>query len=282
MIKIVTDTTCDLPPEWVQEHDIVVVPINIHFGTETYKDGVDIDQDLFYAKIEELGIIPTTSQPSVGQFVEVYRRLVVEEGAESILSIHLTSKLSGTYQSAHMASQEVADEVKVYPYDTLAVTTGVGFMCVEASRMARAGRSPEEIIARLDEIRSRMNGLIVFDTLEYARKSGRFGGLKGMVASLLNVKPIINLEEGLLSVLESTRSRRKSLNRILDIAEERVGTTTPINLGVMHARAFQVGQELLSEAQQRLNCRETFLADLCPSLTVHGGPGAAGMCFYQV
>jgi len=282
MIKIVTDTTCDLLPEMVEEHDITIVPINIHFGTEMYKEGVSIDHDLFYRKIDELGIIPTTSQPSVGEFAEVYRRLAREEGADAIISTHVTSKLSGTYQSAVMASQEVADEVKVYPHDSLAGSAALGFMCLEASRMARAGKSPEEIIARLDEIRSRINILIVLESLEYSRKSGRVGGLSAALASLFNVKPIVNLEDGLLDVMEKVRTRKKSLNRLLDIVEERVGTTAPINLGALHARAFEVGQEILSRAEERFNCQETYVVELCASLTVHFGPGMVGVCFYEL
>lgn len=282
MIKIVTDTTCDLPPEWVEEYGIAMVPINIHFGEDIYREGVDIDHELLYRKIEQLGIIPTTSQPSVGQFAEVYRRLVKEEPIDAIISAHVTSKLSGTYQSAVLATEEVADEVKVYPFDSLLGSTVLGFMCVEASRMARGGSSAEQIMSRLEEIRSRANVLLVLENLEYSRKSGRVGGLKAALGSLLNVKPIVNMEDGILDVAESVRSRKKSLDRMLAIAEERVGTSTPINLGVMHARALEEGQELLSRAEQRFHCKETFVTELCASLTVVFGPGTLGMCFYAV
>ncbi len=281
MIKIVTDTTADLPSAMVQEYDITIVPITILFDRESYKEGVNMDWDLFYRKIDELGIIPTTSQPSVGEFVEVYRRLA-REGADAIISTHVTGKLSGTYQSAVMASQEVADEVKVYPHDSLAGSAALGLACVEASRMTRAGKSPEEIIARLDEIRSRVNVLLTLENLEYSRKSGRVGGLAAALASVLNLKPIVDLQDGLLEVVETVRSRKKSLSRVLDIMEERVGTATPINLGVVHARAPEVGQEMLSRAEERFNCQERYLHDLCASLTVHFGPGTIGVCFYEV
>jgi len=282
MIKIVTDTTCDLTPAMWKEYDITPVPINIQFGTENYHEGVDIDHELFYRKIEELGIIPTTSQPSVGEFAEVYRRLAREEGADTIISAHVTGKLSGTYQSAQMAAQEVSDDVKVYAYDSMAGAALLGLMCMEASQMARAGKSPEEIIARLDEIRSRMSVLLVLENLEYSRKSGRVGGLKAALASLLNVKPIINLEDGLLDVSESVRTRKKSLDRLLEIAEERVGFSNLINMGVVHARAPEVGQEMLDRATERFSCQEAYVTDLCASLTVHFGPGTIGLCFYEV
>ena len=282
MIKIVTDTTCDLLPEWAEEYGITIVPINIQFGTETYKEGVDMDWDLFYQKIDELGILPTTSQPSAGEFAEVYRSLAKEGDVDAIISTHVTSKLSGTYQSACLAADEVAEEVKVHPHDSLAGSAALGLACVEASQMGRAGKSPEEIIARLDEIRSRVNTLFVMENLEYPRKSGRVGGLKAALGSLLNLKPIVSLEDGLLEVVESVRTRKKSLDRVLDIAEERVGTTTPIDMGVIHARAPEAGEEMLIRVKERFNCREVYVVELCASLTVHFGPGMVGLGFYEV
>jgi DegV family protein with EDD domain len=280
--KIVTDTTCDLPPEMVKEYDITIVPINIQFGTESYQEGVDLDWDLFYRKIEETGLLPTTSQPSIGSFAEIYRRLAREEGAEAIISTHVTSKLSGTYQSAVQAAEEVKDQVKVYPHDSLAGSAALGLACVEASRMARDSKTPEEIIARLDEIRSRINVILVLENLEYPRKSGRVGGLKAALGSVLKMKPIVGLEDGLLDTVESVRTRTKSLDRLLDIAEERVGTTAPINMGVVHARAPEAGQEILSRARERFNCQDSYLYELCASLVVHFGPGTIGLCFYKV
>lgn len=281
MIKIVTDTTCDLLPEMVKEHDITIVPINIQFGSDSYQEGVNMDWDLFYRKIEETGVLPTSSQPSVGEFVEVYRRLA-REGADAIISTHVTAKLSGTYQSACLAAEEVKDEVKVYPHDSAAGAAALGLACVEASRMARAGKTPEEIVARLDEIRSRVNILFVMENLEYPRKSGRVGGLAATLGSILNMKPIVSLEDGLLDMVEKVRTRKKSLDRLLDMMEERVGTTDPVNLGVVHSRAPEVGQEMLSRAQERFNCSESYLVELCASLTVHFGPGMIGLCFYKV
>ena len=281
MIKIVTDTTCDLLPEMAKEYDITIVPINIQFGTETYQEGVNMDWDLFYQKIDESGLLPTTSQPSAGAFVEVYRRLA-NEGADAIISTHVTGKLSGTYQSATLAAEEVKGEVKVYPHDSLAGSAALGLACVEASRMASAGKTPEEIIARLDEIRSRVHIYIVLENLEYPRKSGRVGGLAAALGSVLNMKPIVSLEDGLLETVEKVRTRKKSLDRLLDLMEERVGTTDPVNMGVIHARAPEVGQEIFLRAKERFNCSESYLVELCASLTVHFGPGMIGLCFYKV
>jgi DegV family protein with EDD domain len=120
------------------------------------------------------------------------------------------------------------------------------------------------------------------ENLDYPRKSGRVGGLKAALGSLLNLKPIVGMEDGLLDVIESVRTRKKSLERLLDIAEERVGRTDPINLGVIHARAPEVGQEMLTRAEERFNCQTAYLIELCASLTVHFGPGMVGLCFYKV
>ena len=145
MIRIVTDTTCDLLPEMAEEYDITIVPINIQFGTESYQEGVNMDWDLFYQKIEETGMLPTTSQPSAGAFAEAYLRLA-QEGADAIVSTHVTSKLSGTYQSACLAAEEVAGEVKVFPHDSLAGSAAMGF----ASRSKRRrGTSPRTHTRRL-------------------------------------------------------------------------------------------------------------------------------------
>lgn len=281
-IKIVSDTTCDLPPQMVKEYDITIVPINIQFGTESYQEGVDLDWDFFYRRIEETGILPTTSQPSIGAFAESYRRLAREEGAEAIISTHVTAKLSGTYQSAVQAAEEVKDEVKVYPHDSLAGSAALGLACMEASRMARSGKTPQEIIARLDEIRSRVNVILVLENLEYPRKSGRVGGLRAALGSVLKMKPIVGLEDGLLDTVETVRTRSKSLERLLGIAEDRVGTSAPINMGVVHARAPDAGQEMLSAARDRFNCQDSYLHELCASLVVHFGPGTVGLCFYKV
>jgi len=280
MIKIVSDSTCDLPASMIEEHDITVVPINIQFGTETYYEGVTIDQSTFYKMIDETGIFPTTSQPSVGELTEVYRQLAKD--ADSIISIHVTGKLSGTCQSAELAKQEVADEVEVLVFDTLGGSAGMGFMCLEAARLIQAGKSVEEILHHLEVMREKVNIFLTLNTLEYVRRSGRVGALKFAFGSVLNLKPIVVLEEGLLEAKENLRSRKKALTRLLELTEEAVGTSKPINLAVIHAEAPEAAEELLERAKGIFNCQETFIADLAISLAVQFGPGTVGLVSYQV
>jgi DegV family protein with EDD domain len=281
MIRIVTDSTCDLPPEYFREYDITVVPINIQFGTESYEDGITIDRATFYRKIDELGILPTTSQPSAGQFAVYYNRLA-DEGATDIISLHVTAKLSGTYHSSVLAKELVEDRVRVHPFDSAGGTVTLGFMAIEASRMAGAGKSVDEILARMDLIRERTNLVITMKDLRYPQMSGRVGRLQSSLASLLDIKPVVLLEDGLLDVAEQTRTQRKAIERMIDIIVERVGTAEPVNLAVFHAEAPDLGEELLDRARTLFNCQETFSANLTPTLVVHFGPGALGLFAYNV
>ncbi len=281
MIKIVTDSTCDLPAEMYQRYDISVVPINIQFGTETYLDGVTIDRETFYRRIDELGILPKTSQPSAGQFEEHYIRLAAA-GATDIISMHVTARLSGTYQSAQMAKEMVANRVRVHPFDSACGSAGLGFMALEAARMIEEGKGVPQILARLEAIRPRINIILTMKDLRFAQMSGRVGKLQSSLASLLNIKPLVALENGLIDVREKVRTRSKALSHMIEMMVERVGTSEAVNLAAVHAQAPEEGQALLEMAKAVFRCQETFLVDLATSLVVHFGPGTLGLVAYQV
>ena len=281
MIKIATDSTCDLPGGYFEEYSISPVPINIHFGTETYEDGVTIDREAFYRKIEELGILPTTSQPSAGRFLQLYTQMQ-KEGASEIISLHVAAKLSGTYHSAELARELVEGVVHVYPFDSACGSAGLGFMALEASRMARAGKNATEILERMKVIRERMTLVLTVKDLRFAQMSGRVGRLQSSLASLLNIKPIVILEGGLLDVTEKVRTQRKAIDRMLEIVAERVGASAPANLAVVHAQEPDLGRDLLTRAKALFDCRESFLTELTSSLVVHFGPGTLGLIAYRI
>jgi len=281
VIRITTDSTCDLPPSYFQEYDVTVVPINIQFGTETYEDGVTIDRETFVRKIDEMGILPTTSQPSAGQFEQYYEKLA-GEGATDIISLHVTSKLSGTYHSAMLAKELMEGRVQVHPFDSEAGSIALGFMCMEASRMIRAGKSVAEILERMEEIRAQGCLVLTLKDLRYAQMSGRTGKLQSSLASLLSIKPIVLLEDGLLDVVEKVRTQGKAIDRLIDILAERVSRSAPVNLAAVHAMAPEAGKDLLDKAKGMFNCQETFLTDLTSSLIVHFGPGTLGLFAYRV
>ncbi|MFZ5919368.1 MAG: DegV family protein [Chloroflexota bacterium] len=278
MIKIVTDTTANLSGEILARYDIRQVPIAIQFGLESYEEDVDIDRDMFYRKIEEMGIVPTTSQPATGRFTDVYRTLAA--AGHDILSIHVTSKHSGTYQSAILASSLVP-HARVEVFDSASISLGTGYMVLEAAQAAEKGWSVEQILDRLRQVRDRMHLFLTPATLKYLQMSGRVGKLQSALASLIQLKPIIRLEDGLLEACENVRTRVRALDRLVELLVEAVGTHDLVNVAVVHARAAQEGRELLERLKTTLNCCEIMFDELVASLAVHGGPGVVGVFVYR-
>jgi DegV family protein with EDD domain len=213
MLRIIADGAADFPPGWEEKFDIQIVPINIHFGEETYLQYVEMNLDDFYAKIDTGSVFPKTSQPSPHQFMEFYKKHAKE--GDTILSIHVTSKLSGTYASAVAAANELKGEFNIIPFDSAGGSLGVAFMCREARLMERDGISIDEIVAHLESVRKKVLILLTLDTLEYARRSGRVGTLSAALASMLNVKPIAELKDGVLNTIEKVRTRKASLDRVV-------------------------------------------------------------------
>lgn len=277
MLKIVTDSTADIPVEWEQGFDIKVIPINIQFGEKTFLQNVDLDNEGFYHLVDETKKIPKTSQPSPHQFAEFYKKIAAK--GDSILSIHVTSKLSGTYASAVAAAEAVKDMFKVIPVDSTGGSLGLGFMCREARKMDRAGKSVEQIVQYLEGIRQRVLIVLTLDTLEYARMSGRVGALSAALASMLNIKPIAVLKDGLVNMVEKVRTRKAALERVLEMAVEEMGKQ-PIYLGVLHARDIKAGNALMAEARKRFNIKDVLMADLSISLAANFGPGTVGLVLY--
>ena len=206
MMRIVTDTAADLPVAWIRDYAVELIPVNIHFGETMYLQGIDLNDHEFYQLANETGKIPKTSQPSPAQFVNFYRRVACP--GDTVLSIHVTSKLSGTFDSAEMAARELAGEIHVIPFDSGCGSAGMGYMCKEARLMEQKGASMEQILARLATIRDRMQVILTLNTLEYARMSGRVKALQAALASILNVKPIIALKDGVLDMSDRVRTRR--------------------------------------------------------------------------
>ena len=277
MLHIVTDGAADMPPKWKEVYGIHVIPINIQFGEKTYLQFVDLSSDNFYQMVRETKIIPKTSQPSPYQFIEFYKRFAQE--GDTILSIHVTSKLSGTYESALAAAKELKDTIKIIPVDSACGSMGLGFMCRIAREMNRAGKSIEEILAYIDSIKNKVQIILTLDTLEYAQMSGRIGALSAALASILNVKPIAVLKGGIINMVGKVRTRKAALTRVLEIGKEAYGNH-PIHLAVLHARDLETGEHLLAKAKDLFNVKDAILTDLTLSLAANFGPGTIGLVLY--
>lgn len=216
-VCVVTDSTADLPAEVATSLGIVVVPLNVHFGTETFLDGVTITPDTFYARIAQERQLPKTTQPSIGTFLDVYQRYANPSG---ILSLHISSKISGTYNAACQAAREMQGQCPIQVVDTLQASLALGLVVMAAARAVQAGASLEQAaqVARQTAPRCHLFG--VLDTLEYLEKGGRIGKAAAFLGSLLQVKPILTLKDGEAHPLERVRTRRRALERMVEIARQ--------------------------------------------------------------
>jgi DegV family protein with EDD domain len=278
MMRIVVDGAVDIPAGWEKEFDIHVIPINVHFGEKTYIQNVDLDFDMFYKLVgDKTNAFPKTSQPSPHQFVEFYKKNF--QPGETIFSIHITSKLSGTYASAVAAAAELKGTYNVITFDSLAGSIGVAFMCRTIRQMESAGKSVDEIVSHLEAIRSKVFIILTLDTLEYARRSGRVGALSASLASVLNLKPIALLKDGLVETVDKVRTRKAALARVIALGQELVGEA-PVHLGIVHARDIESGKALMEEAKKNFNVKSAEMTDLSISLAINFGPGTVGLVLY--
>ncbi len=277
MLRIVTDGAADMPPGWESEFDIQVVPINIQFGDRTFLQGVDLSNEDFYRLVDENRKIPKTSQPTPFQFKEFYQRIA--RAGDTILSLHVTGRLSGTYDSAVAAARELADKIQILTFDSGCGSAGLGMMCREARLLDRAGSTTRQIVQRLEQIRQNLHIVLTLENLEYVRLSGRVGALQAALASILNVKPIVVLREGLLEMSERVRTRGRALARVLELLCQRFGRQ-PVHLAAVHARCPEAARFLLEQAMKLMNIRDAIMTDLSISVAANLGPGTVGLVVF--
>ncbi len=279
MIHIVTDGTADFPPGWVEKYRVRVVPFRIHFGEETFIQNVDIDEEGFYRLIAERGIIPKTSQASPEQLEAVYEE--VAQPGDTVFSIHVGSKLSGTYESAVIAARRLANKIRVIPFDSAAGAAALAFMCKEVREMADRAASPEAILRRLEAIRESVRVVLTVDNLDYPRMSGRVKAIQALVASLLQLKPIIELINGELIATDKVRTRKRALEHVIQRMKDEMGGRL-VDVAIVHARAPHDAAKLAAMARSALNVRELVTTSLSTAVTVHLGPQTAGLVAYPV
>jgi len=277
-LKIVTDGSVDMPHNWRREYEIEVIPLSVRFGEEQYQQE-SLNFKTFYEMVQRLRILPKTSLPSPQQIVEFYRRIATRD--DSILSIHLSSKLSGTFAAVQAAARELAGELKVYPFDSGAGSAALAFMCREARLLFRKGWSVEAILERLSRVRDQLMIVFTLENLEFAQMSGRINAFQSALSSMLKVNPIIRLREGLLYAADKVRGRQRALERIVDEVRQQMRDRR-VSLAVVHAGVPEVAQALVDRIRDALNCQETMILDLSIPVTAHLGPGAVGIVAYPV
>ena len=273
-IRIVTDSTASIPPQTAQALGITIVPLITYFDDEVYLDSVELDNTSFYYKLRTSKVFPHTSQPPPAAFQQAYTRLI-EEGADAILSIHLSSKLSGTYQSARLAWETLPDKVKKIPIelvDSHSASIGMVPAILQAAREAREGLELEEIKAHLLDLLSRTQFLGVLDTLEFIKRSGRLNGAIALFGDMLNVKPILALKHGEIIPIEVSRTRSRAYARIARLVAE-MGKVEQIIAG---ESSQGIGQQLI-EALEATYQGDIPLYQLDVVLRTHTGPGTAAV-----
>ena len=271
-IAIVVDTDASLPPALAERYGIRQVPINVHFGDEAFQTGVDIDDKTLVARIRRDGALPTTSAPTPGQFAAAYED-AFETGADSLACICVSSEISGTYNAAVQACQ-LFENRPITVVDSRSVSMGQGYMALEAARAAEDGASMEEIIAAAEAVRERTSLYAALDTLHYLALSGRVGHLAAGMAALLNIKPLLTLQEGKLEMLEKVRTRRKAWGRLLALTEASLGNKSVEQLSILHVDAEENAQAFEDALRETVACPEQItIAPFSAGLAVHTGPG---------
>lgn len=284
-VAIVTDSCASIPESILQSLGIHWVPYYIHRGGEVLRDLVTIQREPFYRWLPTAKELPTTASPGPGDYVEIYERLAREEGVQEIVSIHMTSKGSGAYQAATVAQsmmEERRPDLQVRVIDTLNVSMCQGWMVIEAARAALEGKSASEIVDLVKRMIPVTRMLQTADTLKYLYMGGRIGRAKHIVGSLLNIKPIIGMDEGVIVPLGQARSRRRAYEAMVGMIETAVGTRGRIKIAYVHAAAQKEVGKLRALVEERLTCVDSLVAELSPALGVHTGPGTAGVCYFPV
>ena len=274
-VRVVSDSACDLPPETCDALGIEIVPLTIRFGDDEYVDRKELSTDDFWRKLETARVLPETAAPSVGAFETTFRELH-EGGADGIVCINLSSKMSATMQSAQIASKALDGVCPVTVFDSESASMGIGMLALHAARLANDGADLETIVAALEDARSRAHVLFTLDTLEYLRKGGRIGGAQALLGSMLSIKPVITVKDGEVSPVAKVRTRSKALRYVVDQVKER-----PVeSLFVMHGNAPDV-DEFVAMFEPIVPNAEIVVGEIGPVVGVHTGPGVMGVTWFE-
>jgi fatty acid kinase fatty acid binding subunit len=277
-IALVTDSTTYMPPELVKKYGISVAPQVLIWGDETYKDGVDIGSGEFFTRLKTAKVMPTTSQVAVISFQEIFQDLV-DKGFE-VLAVLISSRLSGTVQSALQARDLMnSAREKVNVIDSESVAMALGFQVLAVARAIEDGASLKEAIALAEKSHQYTGVFFAVDTLEFLHRGGRIGGAQRFIGTMLNMKPILAIQDGRVEGIERIRTKAKAHDRVLALTIEKVAGRTPVRLATLHANAAEDARALLTRAERALNPVESIFTEVSPTVGTHAGPGTVGLAF---
>jgi len=275
-IQIITDSMIDLPKEIIEKHSIIVIPLTIIFGDKEYRDGVDLTNLQFYEKLSQSEELPKTSQISPNTFIEVFKK-VLNEGNE-VLCINGSSRASGTHQSAILAKNSLESD-KIQVFDTMGLSFGGGLFVYEAAKMIEKGTNLNELIKRMNEMKLSADHIFTVDTLEYLKKGGRLNPMKATIATMLNIKPILTVTDGLVEPLDKVRGSKKVVGKMIELAKKRGENFEDKVVGISHANCPKTLDILKDQVLKELNPKELVITEIGCTIGTHAGPGTLAI-FY--
>lgn len=282
---VVTDSTSNLAPGLDEEYGVDVIPLNIHWGDDTFLDGVTLKADTFYRWLRERKDFPKTSQPSAGAFIEFFEEVAERKQVDMILGIFVSAELSGTLASALQAKAHLATkcpDLHIELVDSRSVSMGLGVQVLVAARALKAGKTLEETLGLVKQCRDSTNVIFAVDTLEYLHRGGRIGGAARLLGSVLNLKPVLTIMDGRIEPLEKVRSRKKSLRRVVEIIVERWTGRQPTEVAIIQAEAGDDLPWFTELVESQMPCEKFCTRILTPVVGTHGGPGTIGLVVYAV
>lgn len=275
--RIVTDSTADIPQSVREKHHIEMVPLKVHFGEETFLDAIDLQSEQFYPKLAEAAALPTTSQPSPVDFLEVYKKILEEDPETHIFSIHLSAALSGTYQSAELAKNLMEGDERLTIIDSRWASYGIGLLVLAAAEAAEKGFSKDEIMERLQAIRDSSKVYFLVDTLEFLQKGGRIGKAAAVLGSLLNIKPILTIDdEGEVASVDKVRGTKRAAQRIIELLKQDYADKD-VDIAIVHSNDMAAAESMVKLLQENFRVNKVTYASIGPVIGTHTGPGTVGI-----
>lgn len=277
-VAIVTDSTAYLPEECIEQYNISVTPLSVIWGDEVYQDGVDIQAAEFYERLPKSKVMPTTSQVTPAVMMSTFQSLL-EHGFD-VLGIFVSSKISGTFQSAVQARQMISGaQEKIALVDSLSTTMAMGWPVLTAARAAQAGEQLAECEKVARHACDNSGLFFVVETLEFLRRGGRISSTQAMAGTILNIKPVLEMRDGKIESLEKIRTKQKAIQRMIELTPERINGRTPVRIAVTHANSEADASALLKLAQQQFDPVEVLITPLSPVIGTHAGPGTVALNF---
>ncbi|RLC79604.1 MAG: DegV family protein [Chloroflexi bacterium] len=282
-VAVLTDSCASIPRPLVEELQIEVVPYYIHIGERTLRDLVDVHPDGFFQWLPTADELPKTANPGPGDYLAAFKSL--RERTNQVVTIHMTSWGSGAYQAALVAKEMAEKEIpglEIRVVDTKQVAMAHGWAVIEAARAAQEGASIEEVVRVAEEVSAKGMMIQTADTLRYLYMGGRIGRAKHLLGSVLSIKPLIGMEDGVIVALGQARSRQNAYQKMIKLMEKKAGKGAAIKAAITHVAAPEEASKLQAMVEEAFDCREMLIAELSPALGVHTGPGTVGVCFYPL